>query len=992
MTQRREFVHLFGVLTVLFLLFSIGCVSPAFAQFHVYASHYQADTKPETGTFEVALPSIPLKRAGQYDLTNAYWVKIISVANPNRAVNIPIREVGPWNHWDDYWNPSDIRVMFNGNIFPDLGQGQPESHWVYGDPGTKANAHPDYPLEHPGQRFVGNRDPRQFPEDLNDDKCWQSVKNPAGIDLGEEAFAALGSQDGWVDFSFSEPPMVKKVVITQDSTVIYDSQAKITHPAGIGKITIKIIFNETMKTTNLPVVSPVVSFGKATPYNQHVFVNGFWLQTNYKDDTWTGAFDISPSQGSEFDGENRVAIYAEDLGNLQIDNDEKSVAYNPGIDQVHRFQISTSNIYTMDFEDGTDRAVIQSRIPGLYFTTTEGYDWIYGDRRTGQYNIPPYGDGAYECNGNFFAWLGENQGMGRIDFTGATTKRVSFAYSSKEIMYLEAYDKAGDLIDSDSGSGNLNTGRLDRLSVTGANIHHILVHDSGNFWLVDDLIVEDLLRDTAAKYLPSDFERALEILNTINIGSPVQTPFINSAIQLLKIILNWGGSEMKLEVYKPDGTLYGQWQSSTPPIIVDIPNIETGGWKFVITAIDIPYEDYPYALVIGTKSLNLAIALYEGWNLISYSTQPTNNSVGKVLEPISGKYNSIFAYNTQTNSWQYYIITDGVPIISDLITIDSNKGYWINMKEDATLTIAESPPTDLSIPLLLGWNLVGYKGTNGKLRSEAIASIYQNCQSMFAYNTLSNNWQYYINTGGSQIVDDLDNMYHGKGYWINTSSDCVWDPNSSPAAPMKFNWAKQTIPRPEMPYIAYGNVEVDGVKVKKGFGHIPSIMLKVDGKIISTYRMLSNEGYGEYYTFEIPITDNANKIELYVELDGDIVKAGELPIGLPGKVAKYDLLYRRIPKESRLLQNYPNPFNPETWIPYQLSEAGKVTISIYDINGRLVKKLDMGQKEAGIYTGKERAAYWDGKNEAGEQVSSGVYFYRIQSGNFSSIMKSVMLK
>ena len=406
---------------------------------------------------------------------------------------------------------------------------------------------------------------------------------------------------------------------------------------------------------------------------------------------------------------------------------------------------------------------------------------------------------------------------------------------------------------------------------------------------------------------------------------------------------------------------------------------------------NIPIDGYTFDYENNIATTD--ISLKTGWNLISCPIQPNDNSVDKVLESIAGKYNSIFAYNTQNNSWQYYIITGGTPIINDLTTIDPNKGYWINMTEDIKLTVTGTSPADLTIPLLSGWNLVGYKGTDGKSRIDAISSIYQQCMSMFAYDTQANSWQYYINAGGSQIVNDLDRMYQGKGYWISASSDCVWGSNaSSLAAPMAFDSAKQTTPRPELPYIVYGNVEVDGVKVKKGVSYTPSVMLKVDGKTLSTYRMFSDKGYGEYYTFEIPITDDSGKLEIYVEMDGNISKVGELPIGLPGKVTKYDLSYKRTPKESRLLQNYPNPFNPETWIPYQLSETSKVAISIYNINGRLVRKLDLGRKEAGIYTDKERAAYWDGRNEEGEQVSSGIYFYQIQSGKFSRMMKSVMLK
>jgi len=96
--------------------------------------------------------------------------------------------------------------------------------------------------------------------------------------------------------------------------------------------------------------------------------------------------------------------------------------------------------------------------------------------------------------------------------------------------------------------------------------------------------------------------------------------------------------------------------------------------------------------------------------------------------------------------------------------------------------------------------------------------------------------------------------------------------------------------------------------------------------------------------------------------------------------------------ETKLLPNYPNPFNPETWIPYQLSEASEVTITIYDTAGRLVRRIPLGYKAAGVYYSKTKAAYWDGRNSAGEPVGSGVYFYHLQTAHFSAARKLVVVK
>ena len=87
-----------------------------------------------------------------------------------------------------------------------------------------------------------------------------------------------------------------------------------------------------------------------------------------------------------------------------------------------------------------------------------------------------------------------------------------------------------------------------------------------------------------------------------------------------------------------------------------------------------------------------------------------------------------------------------------------------------------------------------------------------------------------------------------------------------------------------------------------------------------------------------------------------------------------------VPTETALFANYPNPFNPETWIPYQLAEAASVTLSIYTANGSIVRTLELGHQPAGIYQDRSRAAYWDGKNELGEPVASGVYFYTLMTG------------
>ena len=111
-----------------------------------------------------------------------------------------------------------------------------------------------------------------------------------------------------------------------------------------------------------------------------------------------------------------------------------------------------------------------------------------------------------------------------------------------------------------------------------------------------------------------------------------------------------------------------------------------------------------------------------------------------------------------------------------------------------------------------------------------------------------------------------------------------------------------------------------------------------------------------------------------------------------GLLVLEQLLTALAPKETLLLPNYPNPFNPETWIPYQLAKSGDVKITIYDARGIVVRRLELGYRQAGYYTHRSRAAYWDGCNGLGEHVASGLYFYHLEADGVSLLRKMVILK
>jgi len=126
-----------------------------------------------------------------------------------------------------------------------------------------------------------------------------------------------------------------------------------------------------------------------------------------------------------------------------------------------------------------------------------------------------------------------------------------------------------------------------------------------------------------------------------------------------------------------------------------------------------------------------------------------------------------------------------------------------------------------------------------------------------------------------------------------------------------------------------------------------------------------------------------NAVELY-QLDAS-------PINLRKISAEFSS-WAIPPKHTTLFQNFPNPFNPETWIPFELAQESEVILRIYNASGSLVREISLGRKPAGSYIQKSKAAYWDGKNEAGEPVASGVYFYTIQAGDFTATKKMIVAR
>ena len=192
----------------------------------------------------------------------------------------------------------------------------------------------------------------------------------------------------------------------------------------------------------------------------------------------------------------------------------------------------------------------------------------------------------------------------------------------------------------------------------------------------------------------------------------------------------------------------------------------------------------------------------------------------------------------------------------------------------------------------------------------------------------------------------------------------------------------------------------DLVLISSSFGEETPAPSKVDvnkdGKVNILDLILVAGHFGESSVPAIPSirptigTEHFELVEQWLT-EAHLANDGSLAFQ-QGIAALEHLINTATPKETVLLANYPNPFNPETWIPYDLAEDSDVEIHIYNVKGECVRRLSVGFQGAGSYRSQSRAAYWNGKNELGEPVASGVYFYTFSAGEFQRTRRMVIMK
>ena len=359
----------------------------------------------------------------------------------------------------------------------------------------------------------------------------------------------------------------------------------------------------------------------------------------------------------------------------------------------------------------------------------------------------------------------------------------------------------------------------------------------------------------------------------------------------------------------------------------------------------------------------------------------------------------IISLNPETNKFQSFIPGTDEKAKSN-IDITGTIGLIVLMSEAKTLTLQGNPWPEGEIDLNAGLNLIGVPLKDERLEkvSNLSALLSDSVNLIVSINVETSKFQSFIpgtdekaksniGIGGGVglilVMKSPDEVAVSGEPWMNILP--------APSLRGKLLLLNQTI----SPVIELdGTVAVNGLSVtarnlSSGLSMTDTTGLTSgDGRFSITFAdFVTNQSAKVGDVFEVIFSDPNGK----VEVDSIRYTVTEQDIQL-GRISLGNLVASAVPIRSELLANFPNPFNPETWIPFKLQKSSDISITIYDIHGQVVRKLELGSIPAGTYQTKAKAAYWDGTNDIGERVASGVYFYQLKASEFTASRKMVILK
>ena len=350
--------------------------------------------------------------------------------------------------------------------------------------------------------------------------------------------------------------------------------------------------------------------------------------------------------------------------------------------------------------------------------------------------------------------------------------------------------------------------------------------------------------------------------------------------------------------------------------------------------------------------------------------------------------NSVARWNANLQGYEQYV--PGLSFTN--FNVQMGYPYYVNATTDAVFTLlgglsdptfdlVETPTTDFN-DIMLPLDKTHITKASG------LMSDIPNCNSVARWNAALQGYEQYV---PGLSFTDFD-VRVGYPYYVNVTADVTWPGGGTAKRARVESEIAQGEEGSKAPHVVWGRIHADGDSLDERDVRLTAYILnRPDEKLTEdSPGCMINEGHWIVQCGSFPSRWKAGEI-LRVEVGGKNGKA-EVEVELtynPSDESEEIVLEqtRLIPTSYGLSQNYPNPFNPETTIAYQLPETGHVTIVIYNMMGQEVRKLIDEDRQAGFHE-----VVWDGRNEKGETVPSGIFIIRTVIGEVVKTRKVLLMK
>ena len=461
--------------------------------------------------------------------------------------------------------------------------------------------------------------------------------------------------------------------------------------------------------------------------------------------------------------------------------------------------------------------------------------------------------------------------------------------------------------------------------------------------------------------------------------------FVNNECRAIApIIVNQNEAYSTLQIYgvTPETVSFSVWDASAESAFTSTFVAQTNPGNSIGSTSN-------YLLINALSQLNQTLELNNGWNLISLDVHPQDMTPASVFAPILDQLFMVKDLN-------HVYSPSNPPQLNTLASLNNGFGYWVKTNSNTNLTVAGTPIiySNLSIPLNVGWNLIGYPVPASQNTTSALASIIAN---VLQVKSLSQTF----NPAVPAYLNTLTQLQPNNGYWIKVSNACsltypnpanaiaslksintrtdidsVWSPviyTNSMVVYTKATIDNATV-NPNTYIGAFVGDECRAVQPLLNFENNDYAALVVNTETPETISFrLFNTDTNQQYTSSTSIQSSpGSTLDNILNLNFTLV-GNEDPNATPAT--------------TKLNSIYPNPFNPETNISFDIAEKTQTNIRIYNAKGQLVKTLVNE-----VLTPGKHSIVWKGRNNSNQSCASGVYFVTLKTNKTSAIQKVLLLK